>query len=203
MAFPWLDILDTVIALADIARIATGGRGHDEPAPERKVPPDVRTPAASLDMQLAAIVSALRDAAVRDSRRLDAERDQRAAERLRAERTLRLELVRHAGGREIGRMRTLAGVAVAAWVGTLVWSPHLSGSGGVGARALLGFGWLFLLGAIAASFLAQSRVAAAVDALANGGDGRDGAIRSGASGAVALWFTIGGLVLTGLAALIV
>ena len=57
------------------------------------------------------------------------------------------------------------------------------------------FGWLFLLGAIAASFTAQSRAAAAIDALA-ADDGR-GPIRSGASGVLALWLMIVGLILVG------
>lgn len=201
MAVPWLDILDTVIAIADIARTATGGRGCAKPAPERQAPPDVKVPAAGLDTQLAAIVSALRDAAVRDARRLDAEREQRAAERQRAERSLRLEMARHASDREIGRMRTLAGVAVAAWIGALVWSTHPIGSN-LGARVLLGFGWLFLSGAIGASFRAQSRVAAEVEALVDGDDGRYGPIRSGPSGAFALWLMICGLVLVGVAALL-
>ena len=202
MAVPWLDILDTVIAVADIARIVTGERGHDEKATERQAPPAVAAAVAgSLDAPLAAIASALRDAAVRDARRMEVEREQKAAERQRADRALRLELVRQAGDREIGRMRTLAGVAVAAWIGTLVWSTRLIGVG-VGARFLLGFGWLFLLGAIAASFVAQSRAAAAVDVLASGDDVRDGAIRSGTSGILALWLMILGLVLAGVAALL-
>ena len=92
------------------------------------------------------------------------------------------------------------GVALASWVGTLVVSVRLTG--GTGARVSLGVGWLFLLGAIAASFIAQSRAAANADAIADGGD-RGGPIRFGASGAVALGLMICGLVLVGLAALLV
>ncbi len=146
------------------------------------------------------MVAALREAFDRDSRRLDLEREQLEAERQRAERALRLELQRQAGEREIGRLRLLAGVAGTAWIGTLVLASRLLG-GGTGARAALGAGWLFLLGAIAASFTAQSRAAAAIDALA-ADDGR-GAIRSSASGVLALWLMIGGLILVGLAALLV
>ena len=146
------------------------------------------------------VVAALREAFDRDSRRLDLEREQLEAERQRAERALQLELQRQAGEREIGRLRLLAGVAGTAWIATLVLSARLIG-GGIGARVSLGAGWLFLLGAIAASFIAQSRAAAALDALA-ADDGR-GASRSSASGAVALWLMIGGLILVGLAALLV
>src|SRR5664279_1423941 len=61
------------------------------------------------------------------------------------------------GGQAPGGLEArLAGVVVAAWIGTLVLSARLTG-GGVGARVSLGVGWLFLLGAIAASFTAQSR----------------------------------------------
>jgi hypothetical protein len=95
-------------------------------------------------------------------------------------------------------MRLLAGVAGAAWIGTLLLVSRLIGS--VGARVALGFGWLFLLGAIAASFTAQSSIAAAVDAQASGDDRR--AIRSGAWGGASLWLMICGLLLTGLAALL-
>jgi len=206
MAVPWLDILDTVIAVADLARTAAGGRGHDKPPPERKAQPDVSARAGSgLDMQIAGIVTALKEAAVRDTRRMDLEREQRAAERQRAERALQIELQRQTGDREIGRLRLLAGVAAMAWIATIVtlaWSTRPIG-GSLAARVSLGFGWLFLLGAIAASFLAQSRAAAAVDALANGDESRYGPIRSGVSRILPLWLLIGGLVLAGLAALIV
>jgi len=94
----------------------------------------------------------------------------------------------------------LTGVAVATWIGTLVLSVRLIG-GGAGARVSLGAGWLFLLGAIAASFVAQSRAAAAIEAVTLGDDlGR--ATPSGASGAAALWLMILGLALVALAALI-
>lgn len=203
MAVRWLRILDIVIGLADIARTVTGGRGREEPAPARKAPIDVSARAGGgLEARLAGIAAAaLKESRDRDARRLDLERKQFAVERQRAERALQLELQRQAGDREIGRLRLLAGVAVTAWIGTLVWSARLAG-GGIGARVSLGVGWLLLLGAIAASFIVQSRVAAAVDALASGDDRGRGAIRFGASGAFALWLMIGGLVLVGLAALI-
>jgi hypothetical protein len=142
----------------------------------------------------------LREAFERDSRRLDLEREQVEAERQRAERALRLELQRQAGEREIGRLRLLAGVAGTAWIATLLLSARLIG-GGIGARVSLGAGWLFLLGAIAASFIAQSgAAAAALDALAI--DAGRNPSRSSASGAAALWLMIGGLILVGLAALL-
>ena len=203
MAVPWMRLLDTAIGLADIARTAAGGRGNDDPAPERP-PEDLEVGSRAgggLEARLASVVvAALKEAFDRDSRRLDLERQQLAAERERAERALRFELRRQAGEREIGRLRLLTGVAVATWIGTLVWSVRLIG-GGAGARVSLGAGWLFLLGAIAASFVAQSRAAAAIEAVTLGDDlGR--ATPSGASGTAALWLMILGLALVALAALI-
>ena len=202
MVLPWLRILDTAIGVADIARTAAIGRGKSEP-PERHEELDVAAHVGGgIEARLAGvIVAALKEAFDRDTRRLDLEREQLAVERQRAERALQIELHRQAGDREIGRLRLIAGVAVTAWISTLVWSARLVG-GSVGARVSLGVGWLFLLSAIAASFIAQSRTAAAVDALASGDDSRRGAIQSGASGAFALWLMIGGLVFVGLAALI-
>jgi hypothetical protein len=49
--------------------------------------------------------------------------------------------------------------------------------------------------------MGQSRVAAAVEALANG-EGRENAIRSSVSAAFALWLLICGLMFAGLAVLI-
>ena len=206
MPVPWMRLLDTAIGLADIARTAAGGRGNDDPAPERP-PEDLEVGSRAgggLETRLASVVvAALKEAFDRDTRRLDLERQQLAAERERAERALRFELRRQAGEREIGRLRLLTGVAVATWIGTLVWSVRLIGGsvGSVGARVSLGAGWLFLLGAIAASFVAQSRAASAIEAVTLGDDlGR--ATPSGASGAAALWLMTLGLALVALAALI-
>ena len=127
--------------------------------------------------------------------RLALEREQLEAERQRAERVLRLERRRQAGDREIGRLRWLAGFAVVSWIGTLVFAARLIGSRG--SRVALGAGWFFLLAGIAASFVAQSRVARSVER------DDDGAhpIESGAGGALAPWLVVMGLALAGLAAL--
>jgi hypothetical protein len=196
MPVPWLQVIDAALGIANFAR------GRKPPAPvegSRQVEVGGQA-TGGLEARLAGVVvAALREAFDRDSRRLDLEREQLEAERERAERALRLELQRQAGEREIGQLRLLAGVAATAWIATLVLSARLI-SGGIGPRVSLGAGWLFLLGAIAASFVAQSRTAAALAALA-ADDGR-GAGRSSASGAVALWLMIGGLILVGLAALL-
>lgn len=131
---------------------------------------------------------------------------EREVERQRAERALKLELQRQAGDREIGRLRFLAGVAIAGWLGTLflaLWSGRLT-AGSTAVRAALGAGWVVLLAAIAASFTAQSRVAGALDALSALDDLtiRRGAMSSGLSGALVLWLTLFGLALIGVAVLI-
>ena len=199
MPVPWLQLIDAALGVANFARGRKAPSPPDEP--QHQLESGSRA-TGGLEARLAGVVvAALKEAFDRDSRRLELEREQLAAERQRAERALQLELQRQAGDREIGRLRLLAGVGGTAWIGTLVLSARLL-SGGIGVRVTLGFGWLFLLGAIAASFIAQSRVAAATDALASGDDSR-WAIRSGASGAFALWLMIGGLILVALAALTV
>jgi hypothetical protein len=197
---PWLRILDTVIGVADIALTAVGGRGGGAPAAERQEMDVSPRGGGAPETHIAGVVvAALKEAFDRDARRMQFERELAEEARLRAERALTLELQRQAGDREIGRLRLLAGVAGTAWIAALLLSARLVG-GGVGARVTLGFGWLFLLLAIAASFVAQSRVAAAIDALSSGNDTR-GAFRPGASGAVTLGLMICGLILVGVAAL--
>jgi hypothetical protein len=198
MPVPWLQLIDAALGVANFAR----GRKPAAPADESLRQLDAAAPpAAGLEARLAGVVvAALKEAFDRDSRRLDLERQQLAAERERAERALQLELQRQAADREIGRLRLLAGIALVSWIGSLFVSVRLVG-GGIAARLSLGGGWLFLLGAVAASFVAQSRTAAAVEALASG-DHRFGSIQSGAIGALALWLTICGLMLVGFAALL-
>jgi len=197
MPVPWLQLVDAALGIANFAR----GRKAPEPPTEAGQQIDAATRApAGLEARLAGVVvAALKEAFDRDSRRLELEREQLAAERQRAERLLRLELHRQAGDREIGRLRLLAGVTGTAWIGQLLLLSRVTG-GGMGARVTLGFGWLLLLGAIAASFTAQSRVASVTEALTSGDDDRR-SIESGA-GAAALWLMLCGLVLVGLAALL-
>jgi hypothetical protein len=190
MPLPWLQLIDAALGVANFAR-------------SRKAPPDdtqaVQAAGApgGIEARLASVVvAALKEAFDRDSRRLELEREQMAAERQRAERALRLELQRQAGDREIGRLRLIAGVAGTAWIATLVMAGRLAA--GAGPRVTLGVGWLFLLGAVAAAFTAQSRVA---EAMSGGGDASS-AMRPGASGALALWLLTGGLILCSSAALL-
>src|SRR5438445_7185534 len=204
MAVPWLQIIDAALGVANFAR---GRRAPDAVEEPVQLEPGGRA-LGGLEHRLAGVVvAALKEAFDRDTRRLELEREQLAAERERDERALRFELERQAGDREIGRLRLLAAIAVATWLGTLFFSGRLLGAG-AGARTALGGGWLLLLCAIAASFSAQSRVAASLLApgsrLRSGSDegGGGGAISSGVAGALALWLIVGGLALAGVAVLI-
>ena len=203
MAVPWLRILDALIGVTDLARsrkMARVGRAGEDPQ-EQLETGGRAGPVGTLETRLAGVVvAALKEAFDRDTKRLDLERAQLDAERDRAERALNLELLRQAGDREIGRLRLLAGVAVVTWTGTLFFSARLMG-GPTGVRIALGGGWLLLLGAIAMSFQAQSRVASALDRVGAIAERRD-AISSGISGALALWFIVVGLALVGVAVLI-
>lgn len=128
------------------------------------------------------------------------EREQLEAERLRAERALRFELRRQAGDREIGRLRLLAGVTVAGWIGTLFFSARLI-SGATGPRIATGAGWFCLLATIAASFVGQARVGASLDRGEDDAASRS-PISSGAGGTMAPWLLVSGLALVGLAMLL-
>jgi hypothetical protein len=200
MAVPWLQILDAVIGVTDLARSRKIRRMAD--APQQQLEAGGRVP-ANLEARLAGVVvAALKEAFDRDTRRLQLEREQLNAERERAERALRLELLRQAGDREIGRLRLLAGVAVASWIGTLFFSSHLIG-GGISARVLLGSGWLLLLAAFASALTAQSKVADALATLARDeGLGSSRSTLSGAAGTLAVWLIVGGLSLIGAAVLL-
>jgi hypothetical protein len=198
MPLPWLQLIDAALGLANFAR------GRKAQTPSANLQLEAGDRAGSLDSRLpAVVVAALKEAFDRDSRRLQLEREQLEVERERAERALQLELLRQAGDREIGRLRLLAAVAVVSWFGTLFFSARLIG-GGTGPRVALGGGWLLLLAAIAASFTAQSRVAAALDPLARTLDRttRASDLSSGLSGALALWLIVCGLALIALAVLI-
>ena len=141
------------------------------------------------------VVAALKEAFDRDHQRLELEREQIEAERVRAERVLRVELARQAGDQEIGRLRLLAGVAMASWLGTLFFSVRLVG-GESGGRVALGVGWLLLLASLAASFVAQSTVTRGL----NRTDAREFA-SSGPAGVLAPWLLVSGLAVIGLGVL--
>ena len=159
MALPWLTIIDTLIDVAiwRSRRNPQAVRGNSRSAQARASGP--------IEARMTGVVvAALKEAFDRDAHRLELEREQMERERVRAERLLKVDLLRQAGDREIGRLRLMAAVAVGSWFATLFFSPRLVG-GPVGARVLLGAGWLFLLAALSLSFTAQSGVGRALATL--------------------------------------
>ena len=197
MPIPWLRLLDMLIGVTDIARRATTRAGAGEP--EGRTPG--RRAFGRLEARLAGVVvAALREVFDRDSRRLELEREQMEAERQRAERLLRLELARQAGDREIGRLRLVAGVAVASWIATLFLSTRLIGAS-LGVRLALGGGWVLLLAALASALVAQSRVADALSRVDQANGGRE-TLQSGAAGKLSPWLIVIGLALIGIAVLL-
>ncbi|HKB09969.1 MAG TPA: hypothetical protein VKD69_04920 [Vicinamibacterales bacterium] len=200
MALPWLQIIDAAIGVTDLVRsrkIRTMADDQHQQQQQQEFEAAARVPGA-LEARLAGVmVAALKEVFDRDSKRLEIEREEAALERERAERALRLELRRQAGDREIGRLRLLAGVAVVSWLGTLFFSARLLG-GPSGSRVALGAAWTLLLAAVAASFTAQSHVAALLDS----GAAEDRQISSGTAGAIAVWLIVIGLAVVGVAVLI-
>jgi hypothetical protein len=188
MGVPWLRILDAALGVTDIARRTTR---RPAATPEEELLAGAR-PGGPLEARLAGVVvAALKEAFDRDHQRLELERGQIEAERQRAERAVRLELLRQAGDREIGRLRLLAGVAVASWLGTLFFSTRLM-DGPLGGRVALGIGWLLLLSALATTFAAQSHVGRAIGRIDDRASAVD-VVSPGLAGAAAPWLIVLGL----------
>jgi hypothetical protein len=192
MPAQWIRIFNAVLGVTDLARRFMPPRDSIGTA---QVPPSALGP---IETQLAGVVvAALREVFDRDSRRLEMERDHIDAERQRADRLLQLELLRQAGDREIGRLRLIAGVALATWAGSLLFLARVM-NGYLGARVVLGVGWTLLLAALAAAFLAQSQVANALGRLHIEAR-HPAAPLSGTAGVLALWLFVIGLACVGAA----
>jgi hypothetical protein len=189
---------DALMALRDAASRLRGG----DPAP----PPDEPTglaytpPGGGLAGQLEArltnvVVAALKEAFDRDHARLELERAQLDEQRRRAEEAMRLELRRQAADRELARLRLLAGIALVGWIASVLVLGVRLDSASTLARAILGGGWLLLLGSLASAFTAQGRISASVP---EGNTPLD----PGPGAAFALWLLVGGLALTAVSLLI-
>jgi hypothetical protein len=196
MPIPWLGLVDLALGIGNMAR------GQKRAATEAEGGPlTTAGRGGPLDARIAGVmVAALKEVFDRDSRRLEQEREQMEAERLRAERALRLEQRRQAGEREIGRLRLVAGIAVAAWLGTLFFAARMAAAGS-GARIAFGTGWVLLLAALALSFSAQTAVSRALDRSDDFVARREGA-EAGLGGTVAPWLLMAGLAVIAAAVLI-
>jgi hypothetical protein len=197
MAVPWLRVVNSVLGLTEIVR-EVRGRAGDGAQQEQLTPGGPAL--GALETRLAGVVvAALKEAFDRDHQRMELERSQIEAERQRAERALRLELLRQAGDREVARLRLLSAVAVASWLGTLFFATRLIG-GATSARVLLGVGWLLLLAALAAAFSAQTQVGRALDRIDERADTTT--LLSSGAGATAPWLIVAGLAVIALGVLL-
>ena len=179
MPLPWLRIIDGVLGATDLVRWVKGQPPADSRANTR------------LESRLAAVVvSALKEAFDRDHQRLELERQRLDEERERADRLLRLEWLRQAGEREIGRLRLLAGVALASWLGTLFLVARVTAGGPFG-RVMLGLAWAFLLTLLAAAFFAQAQVAAELGRMDDRASVAE--VTGSITGAAAPWLLVAGL----------
>lgn len=196
MALPWLRLIDTALSVTDMVR--RNRAPHNPALPERTSGP--LSALGGIEARLAGVVvAALKEAFDRDNRRIELEREQLEAERLRAERALRLELLRQAGEREIGRLRLVAGAAIAGWVGALLFAVRAGLSNG--GRVTLGVGFVALVAALACAVAEQSRLGRNMA----GNDERlsvETLTTVGVAGLVAPWLAVVGYAAVGLAAII-
>lgn len=189
MAWPWLRILDTALELTDLARSLRRRPGTALVA-SADAETGVERMSGGLETRLVgAVVGSLKQALDRDRQRLVLEREVREAERRRADRLLRLELARQAGEREIGRLRSIAGGAVAGWLATVLSAVLIRPA--AGARIGLAVGLLLLVASCATALVTQSQVASALARFPDT-PGDPPPPSSGPAGAAALWLLVAG-----------
>lgn len=200
MAVPWLRIVDLLVNISSVAGRVRGRSeaSRDDVGLERL---GAGGAMGQLETRLAGVVvAALKEVFDRDSSRLELEREQLRAERERAERALRLEMLRQAGEREMGRLRLMTTVAVTGWLATLLVAVRVAGGPAV-ARALLAAGWVLLLMAMALAFSAQRGLAERLDRISESG-GPTVRVESGGAAAAIPWMIVAGFGLVGLSLLL-
>ena len=125
------------------------------------------------------------------------------AQRTRAERLLRLELLRQAADREVARLRLLSALAAVTWIATLLLvglTDHATM-----AKVVIGAGWLLLLGALGSGLAGQARVVRGLEQIGSGttvGPLPSQEISSGTPGTAAGWLVILGLATVGVGVLL-
>ena len=179
---------DAVVAFHDATRRFKGLSSLPPPETSLSQSAAAQGLAGQIETRLTnVVVAALKEAFDRDHARLELERAQVEEQQRRAEEALRLELRRQAIDRELARLRLLAGTALVGFIGSIAFLfVHQSGAA---SRIVLGAGWVFLLCALGAAFIAQAGVNAEradqVDA-----------------GALPLWLMIAGLAATAISLLL-
>lgn len=179
---------DTMVILREAARRLKGSSSPPAGPPDTALSPST---SSALTGQIEArltgvVVAALKEAFDRDHARLELERTQMEEQRRRAEEAMREELRRQAADREVGRLRLIAGTALGGWIAAVAMTVARLDTASVPSRAVSGIGWLLLLAALGAAFMAQARVSAAVPQAST-------SVEAGVVGVSALWLLIAGL----------
>lgn len=198
MALPWLRLIDVALNMTDVVRRV---RGRNEPSdgPRQTALSTVRA-FGGIETRLAGVVvSALKEAFDRDSQRLLIEREKLEAERQRAERLLKLELLRQAGERAIAGLRTIGAAAIAGWLGALLLATRAGLT--AGGRTVLGLSAVSLLAALVCVHLEQQRQVRAM-AVADERLSVESATASGVAGTAAPWLVVVGYAAAALAAML-
>lgn len=183
--------VDALMAVRDAARRFTGAAPPPEAAEPPAAPPGL---AGQMEARLThVVVAALKEAFDRDHARLELERSHLEEERRRADAALQHELRRQAAERELARLRLLAGAAMIGWLASVAIVASGLAASSTPARVVLALGWLLLLGALGAAFMAQGHVGAPER-------GTPGV--AGAAGAASLWLLLAGLAATAVSLLV-
>lgn len=198
MALPWLRLIDLALGLNDVVRRVRARTDNTETT--RALTGQASTALGGVETRMAGVVvSALKEAFDRDHVRLQLEREKLEAERQRADRILKLELLRQAGEREIGRMQTLTAAGLVGLSASVALSFRLPPSGG--GRFLIGMAMALLLSSLICAFAEQARlsrtIAAADDRLSV-----ESATAPQTAGVAAPWLVAAGFVAVAIAALL-
>jgi hypothetical protein len=184
---------DAIVMIRDAARTLKGERPAEPPAGVLS-PRAAQTLGTQLEATLTnVVVAALKEAFDRDHARLELERQQIEEQRRRADEAVRLEAQRQAADREIGRLRLLGGTALVGWIASVAMLAMRVATMSMAAKIAVAVGWLFLLGSLAASFSAQSRVGAA---------GADSTQSPAVTSPIPLWLLVAGLGVTAVSLLL-
>jgi hypothetical protein len=163
--------VDAIVAVRDAAKRLRRPES-DAPEPPSAPPQALQGLAGQIETRLTnVVVAALKEAFDRDHARLELERAHLEEERRRAENLLKLERQRQAADRELARLRLLAGGAMTGWIASVVLVAAGVAGGSMAATVTLSLGWVLLLGALGASFVAQGRIGAMSDGPGSGGPG--------------------------------
>ena len=188
-----LKTVDGVMAVVDSLK-----GGKQEPQPSETGLTE-NAPPVGLGVQIETrltnvMVAALKEAFDRDHARLEMERTHAEEQRRHAEALMRMELRRQVADREIGRLRFLAGGALAGWIFSVVLLvPRLDTVSAV-SNIVLVAGWLLLLGSLGSALSAQGRISAQEPESENHSD-------TSTAGAAAVWLLLAGLALSALSML--